>query len=211
MTRLCLVALLALVPACPEHGKGNGGDDVCFDQSTGFGEPHLRNPSDLICVAFNTTCDPSCGPCEKADGVLLPPWGACPSECDTLGETQCKAAPGCRVARDAGCTVGGNTCFTDFLGCFSISRSAPANPCFKADAETCASNAMCEAHHRQTACPSGECARPFVACTPAGQSPGHCTGQVTCDAATPSCPPGTTPGILNGCFTGACIVTSACP
>src|SRR5260221_10317224 len=47
-------------------------------------------------------------------------------------------------------------------------------------------------------------------CVPAGHDPGQCYGAVTCDAAPPACPSGTTPGVLNGCYTGYCIPTSAC-
>jgi hypothetical protein len=41
-------------------------------------------------------------------------------------------------------------------------------------------------------------------------NPGSCYGTVLCDALPPACPSGTVAGILNGCYTGYCIPTSAC-
>jgi len=219
MARRRFLALLLLVPACFwEHGKG-GGDDVCVLTGNGTDVPAiaqapLRDPGDLRCVSFGSGCDPSCGPCPEA--ALTPPipsWGFCGSPCETKGPSECAADPTCRVVKDAGCTIGGNTCLTDFLGCFPTDTQVDASiNCFQADAWDCSRNHACEAHHAQMPCPlDGECARPFATCTPAGVDPGSCTGQVTCRALPPSCPSGTTPGIANNCFTGACIATSACP
>ncbi len=39
---------------------------------------------------------------------------------------------------------------------------------------------------------------------------GTCLGDVSCPLAAPSCPLGSTPGIANGCWTGACIDNDAC-
>ena len=41
-------------------------------------------------------------------------------------------------------------------------------------------------------------------------NPGNCYGEILCDAPSPPCPSGTTPGIENGCFTGQCIPLNAC-
>ncbi len=38
-----------------------------------------------------------------------------------------------------------------------------------------------------------------------------CQTEVTCDAAAPICPEGSTAGILNGCYTGECIAKEDCP
>ena len=43
-----------------------------------------------------------------------------------------------------------------------------------------------------------------------GDGPGLCYADVTCDAPEPDCPPGTAPGIANGCFTGYCIPLDDC-
>jgi hypothetical protein len=56
------------------------------------------------------------------------------------------------------------------------------------------------------------------ACAPACVATGNigtCSGTVVCQRVSPSCPSGTTPGILNGCYSGYCIpdseCTSSCP
>ncbi|WP_428265484.1 hypothetical protein [Haliangium sp.] len=41
--------------------------------------------------------------------------------------------------------------------------------------------------------------------------PGECIGEVFCDLDTPLCEEGFTPGIANGCYTGACIAIEDCP
>jgi len=40
--------------------------------------------------------------------------------------------------------------------------------------------------------------------------PGSCDGEVSCDALPPSCPDGTVPGIVNGCWSGFCIPLADC-
>ena len=221
MRRLASFVLLVILPACFwERGKGGGGgDDVCDFPATdlpAIAPAPLRDPGTLICQSFGSGCNPDCGPCPETTPALTPPipsWGICGSPCEGLAPAQCAADATCRVVKDAGCTIGGNTCLTDFLGCFPTDTQVDKSvECFTADAWTCSRNSACEAHHAQRACPAGQdCARPFATCVPAGHDPGSCTGQVTCRAATPNCPSGTTPGIANGCFTGACIVTSTCP
>ena len=220
MARLPLVALLAVAPACLwEHGKGGGtGDDVCVQagtDTTGIALAPQRDPGDLRCVSFGGGggCDPSCGPCPAAAFTPpIPSWGFCGSPCETKGPTECAADQTCRVVRNASCTVGGGDCLTDFLGCFATDQQVDASiNCFMADAWSCSRNHACEAHHVPQGCGSAsDCARPFSTCTPVGHDPGRCTGPVTCNAVAPTCPAGTTAGIANGCFTGACIVTSTC-
>jgi hypothetical protein len=57
--------------------------------------------------------------------------------------------------------------------------------------------------------PPGQC---YPQCVPVGGGgdPGACTGQVLCNALPPACPANTTPGILNGCWTGYCIPNADC-
>jgi hypothetical protein len=69
---------------------------------------------------------------------------------------------------------------------------------------------LCASRARLVPVDHPACNRQFAVCVPEGQSPGKCSGPVTCDATGPSCPSNTTPGILNGCFTGACIPLSLC-
>ncbi|RMH41710.1 MAG: hypothetical protein D6689_10485 [Deltaproteobacteria bacterium] len=51
----------------------------------------------------------------------------------------------------------------------------------------------------------------FGYCVPDREpDPGRCDGEVLCDVPTPDCPAGTTPGILDGCYTGYCIPIEDC-
>ncbi|CAN5807604.1 hypothetical protein BH11MYX3_BH11MYX3_45000 [soil metagenome] len=221
MHRLLALGLIAVIaPGClfTEHGSGGGGDDVCVqtDGVPAIAPAPLRDPNDLTCDSFGGGCNPTCGPCpEFADLAPIPSWGVCGSSCDSLGASACASDPSCRTVKDASCTVGPNTCLTDFLGCFPTDTQ-PDNSidCFTADAWNCSRSHQCTAHHSQQPCPldgQGDCARPFATCTPIDVEPGHCTGQVICARPPPACPSGSTPGIANGCFTGACIVNAACP
>jgi hypothetical protein len=218
MTRPAIVLLvIALAPGCLfEHGSSPG-DDVCVvtEGPPALDPPPLRDPSNLTCQSFGGGCNPACGPCPDVSArAPIPSWGLCGSICDQLGVSACAAEPGCRVVKDAGCTIGSNVCLTDFLGCFPTDTSRDdLVECFGADAWTCSRSQRCEAHHLQRPCPNGasDCARPFATCTPPGVDPGDCTGQVLCAIPPPVCPAGTTPGIANGCFTRACIENDACP
>jgi hypothetical protein len=55
--------------------------------------------------------------------------------------------------------------------------------------------------------PPGSCTAQCVA-TPG--NPGTCNGPVTCQIATPACPTGTSPGAINGCWSGYCIPDGEC-
>ncbi len=217
---LALALVVALAPGCiwNEHGSGGGGDDVCVETGKPFVAPApLRDPSNLTCQSIGGGCNPACGPCPAvtADLAPIPSWGICGSSCDSLGASACGNDPSCRLVKDASCSIGTNTCLTDFLDCFPTDTSADNTiDCFTADAWTCSRSHNCSAHHTQDPCPldgTSDCPRPFATCTPVGVEPGHCTGQIICAKPAPACPSGTTPGIANGCFTGACIVNSACP
>lgn len=61
-------------------------------------------------------------------------------------------------------------------------------------------------------CPEGTmCDEDTNTCVPVLPDPPTCQGEVTCDEAPPSCPEGTNPGILDGCYTGTCIADEDCP
>jgi hypothetical protein len=232
---VCLVSLSGCFIVFPEHGNGGDDDDDCLLPPAGGGtepgggrEPSaiapLRNPNTLTCDDFGGggECRPECGPCPLGieDQALapIPSWGTCFSSCENLDETTCGARTDCRVVKDAFCAVQGD-CFTDFLGCFPtdnfIDESVDCASAF--DGETCSRNPACTAFHRQEACPlkpedpaPPQCQRDFAFCMPEGVSPGVCNAPVACDSAGPNCPSGTTAGIAEGCFTGACIPLDLC-
>ena len=168
-----------------------------------------RDPATLQCETYGGGgCDPACGPCP-----LLAPevtWGVCGSPCEALGESQCAADPACRVVKDANCAITFD-CITDYVGCFPVDTAADDTvDCFTTDAWTCSRSSACTAMHTHEVCIDGPCDRPFELCVPEGTYPGTCWETVTCDAVTPSCPPGRTPGVETGCYTGACIPLDIC-
>jgi hypothetical protein len=175
-----------------------------------------RNPQDLTCQNFGggPICDPECGPCPLGtDLAPIPSWGVCGSACELQDESSCAADPSCRVVKDARCAIDG-TCLTDFIGCFPTDQQQIADlDCKTADAQTCSESSTCTAFHRNDPCGlavDGPCPREFAMCMPEGQAPGRCFDPVSCDSVGPACGPNETPGIANGCFTGACIPQDLC-
>lgn len=220
-----LVIAASLSGGCTLFFNGDdGGDDVCAfaeDQATAASQPApLRDPGNLTCSSFGGGgCNSECGPCPAVAEVApipplppIPSWNYCGHSCEQLGQSACAADPMCRVVTDAMCTFE-TPCLTDFLGCFPVDTIPDASiACHGADAWDCSRSSACTAIHSHTVCPAGtlDCPRPFELCVPEGTSPGSCTGVVTCDAVTPSCPTQTTPGISGGCYTGACIPNHLC-
>ena len=208
-----LFALLAVLPGCFYFvGDDSGGDDCTIVERTA-GAPiataPLRNPETLTCESFGTGCDPACGPCPAL--APEPTWGQCGSPCETLGPADCAADPGCRVVTDAACEISLN-CLTNFVACFPVDRAADNTiDCFTADAWQCSRSNACTALHSNAPCPNdAECPRPFELCVREGTSPGRCHDMVTCRALPPECGSGKTPGVSNGCWTGACIPNDLC-
>jgi hypothetical protein len=188
----------------------DGGDDVCLAGAEPASLPApQRNPDTLTCESFGGGgCLPECGPCPALDLAPLPSWGFCGSTCEALSEADCTRTDGCRVVKDAACSVSGG-CATAYLGCFPTDQSTdPTLDCFTArDGFNCSRNAACTAYHRNAA--SG-LERTFAMCAPEGQAPGTCYGVVVCTRPAPACPTGTMPGIAGGCYSGACIPLDVC-
>ena len=217
MRSLALIALVVSFAGCLLFDD-RGGQSPCVSGADlgapAFEPTPLRNPENLICQSFGAPCDPSCGVCPPQAGFApTPTWGICGSSCDSLDESTCSTRPDCRIAKDARCAVFAD-CTTDFLGCLPTDSFTQSVDCFAAtDGQTCSRSSACTALHRVEPCPLGigvECSTPFAMCVPEGQSPGQCFQPVTCRAIGPNCPLDTTPGIENGCFTGACIPMDLC-
>lgn len=226
MLRFFVVAGVISLSGCLlwEHGSGGqcpvlgddappqtgGADGIAQDQ---------RNPQNLTCENFSGggECNPDCGPCPLAgDLAPIPTWGVCGSTCEGLDEGLCSTNPSCRVVKDVRCAIDGN-CLTDFLGCFPTDQQQfPGVDCTTADAQSCSESNACTAFHRNDPCGladsnvPAQCTREFAFCMPEGASPGRCFDFVACDAVGPSCPSGSMPGIINGCFSGACIPQDLC-
>lgn len=209
--------IAASLSGCLYFFDGDDNDKACpLDQPAGATAPQ-RNPDDLTCQTFGYPCDPECGPCPGVAATALAPlpsWGICGSTCEALAEDACARREDCRVVKDVACAISG-TCETDFLGCFPTDTYVePGVDCGAArDGYTCSTSPACTAFHVSEPClgdPQGECPRAFALCMPEGQSPGRCHDPVACRALPPACPSGTTPGIANSCYTGACIPVELC-
>ncbi len=192
MWRLLVLVNVIVIAGCSEQGH---------DPCTTVLVIGLRNPSDLTCEAFG-----ACG-----NGLPTPTWGSCGNQCDPLDETACAADDKCRIVRDARCAISG-TCETDFLGCLPTDDVQANVACVGADAETCSRDPACIAYHLTSdGCGlDGGCGHVFVMCMPADVSSGRCFDPVTCADAPPACASGKTPGVADGCYTGACIPTGLC-
>ena len=204
---------------------GRGGDDDCLvpagdPRPEALSEPApLRNPETLTCDSFGGGCRPECGPCPLGEGeprepqAPIPSWGLCGGTCDALDETACSANAGCRVVKDIRCSIEGN-CLTDFLGCFPTDQFVDASvACAEApDGQTCSRNPACTAFHREGSAlrTSPQQLREFVLCMTEGSAPGRCFDQAACDALPPPCPPDSRPGVIDGCWSGACIPVELC-
>ncbi|MGN6109420.1 MAG: hypothetical protein ACTHU0_30210 [Kofleriaceae bacterium] len=212
---LWLVALSLAGSGCVLVFDGDdGGDDtMCGGEGPPIASLELRDPGDLVCRAFGQPCDSRCGPCPAATADLapIPTWGVCGSTCEGLAENECARSPECRVIKDAACGLT-HTCLVDFLGCFPVDTATEPNVnCFAArDGWSCSRSSACTAFHRNDASGPND-PREFAMCAPEGRSPGLCAGPVLCDGPAPSCPAGTTPGIADNCYTGACIPLDLCP
>jgi hypothetical protein len=219
-----IVATLALVPACQLYftGDDTGDDDPC---DTPVPQPsysqRLVNPETLACETFSQpTCNEQCAPCaaEGAGAIYLPPWGACSSPCIGMSESACMADDQCRVARSYGDYYRHSAGVDDFMGCYPLD-TGPApdlERCEGLGAEQCATQSDCTALYDGA---PGQCnafapeqciGAQFRECiTETRTDPGECY-PAACRQATPACPGGTTPGVANSCYTGACIPNAFC-
>jgi hypothetical protein len=77
------------------------------------------------------------------------------------------------------------------------------------DSGQCVGSTVCG---EDGSCPEGtECDEDRNTCEPVEPDQATCQGEVLCDEAPPTCPEGTNPGIVNGCYNGECIADADCP
>jgi hypothetical protein len=125
------------------------------------------------------------------------------SPCLGLDETACAGHALCYVARDATKFYTGAT--DSFLGCFPTTMySSSSLACAQRQAAECPYGGMCAGLYNMTA---GES---FSECIDASQIAGSCSEVATCTTPPPACPADRTPGVANGCYTGACIPNALC-
>ncbi|HEY4180239.1 MAG TPA: hypothetical protein VGM90_25525 [Kofleriaceae bacterium] len=228
-------ALIGLT-GCTLYFDHKGDDTTGDDQPPPCGgvttTPLIRlvNPETLACQDFSggDPCAGSCGPCSGATSAI-PPWGSCLSECIGMSESACASDPACYVAKESNKYYGNGGVdpqhrVDDFLGCYPVSTGGVADTvsCNFLDALSCTSDNGCTAIYdapygtgcgglktvTPEQCPGAE----FVACVNEGvQDPGVCTnGTVSCNSSPPLCPQNQSPGIVNGCWSGACIPQQYC-
>lgn len=226
---------LSLLAGCTLYFGDDTGDDIvdppCQSGENGLIAQSVRlvNPETLACQTFNgNPCDGTCGPCaELALPPELPPWGECASECIGLSEATCMTASACRITRRADYyygNAGGTPTGDDYLGCYPLSDLAPppGAVCKSLDALQCSANPACTGiYDAPDGVPCGNFKLPeqcpgaqFQGCVAETTTdPGECYQDlaVTCDAAPPVCPSGSTPGVLNACYSGVCIPREYCP
>ncbi len=231
---LAAVFLLSAASACSFYSD----DDDCQyggAQADGEGaaqyDPGQRNPDTGVCEYFGGGgggggCGDPCNPCTDVptgeDRAPAPTWGFCESQCTGLDEATCTAASGCRAIYTSNCID--RDCIDEplYVDCWSTDMQGPiqGGGCEGLDAYTCSMHDDCSAVHYPACDQAGDAepapvpcgAGPFGYCASEGDpiDPGNCYEPVTCDAATPDCPDGTTPGIKNGCYTGYCIPLDQC-
>ncbi len=162
-------------------------DDCSMYYGYGDGIP----PNALVAPTFNR-----CGPEPTTQGcsaVDCGPGSHCEDQCYPCDGKTGPCAPQCSPV-----------CVPDEPSC-NLIDCAPGYTCI----ETCTGMDPTSGGDGG-AIPPSQC---YAQCVPdggGGGDPGSCTGFVACDALPPACPVNTTPGLLNGCWTGYCIPNSAC-
>lgn len=148
---LRLAILLALTPACTIYFGDD--DDSCFAYDDYF-DVGLRNPQTGACESYGGGGG-GCGGDVYPAGAAEEPvdWGQCPSECETLTETECWAAERCRAvylqeecARDQNGDQFCESAPVSFMGCWAIAPSGPAAErvaCESLDAYECSRHNDC--------------------------------------------------------------------
>ena len=232
--RLALAAALLLSAAsgCVFYSDDDdcqyGGGVQTDGEGAAYYDPGLRNPETGQCEFFGGGggggCGDPCTPCEDVptgeDRAPLPTWGYCESQCTGLGEAACVDTSGCRAIYTSSCIDQDCADVPVYVDCWSTDMQGPiqGGGCEGLDAFSCSLHDDCAAVHYSSCGGAADQADPacvaanFGYCTPEGQTgdPGNCYEPVTCDAAEPACPEGTTPGIKDGCYTGFCIPLDQC-
>jgi hypothetical protein len=182
LTLLIATTALGTLAGCELYfgGHGDGGGTWTYCGSDGYYQ----------CDGDNCTwVSPTCPDQGSGSGI------GSGSGYDCSSNTDCAA--GCYCSDNSTCEEGGfctadADCGTGFH-CNTDRSSCEPNP------PGCTQDSDCnQAGGQFCDVPTGTCTQ------------GSCAGDITCNIAKPTCPTGSTPLIYDGCYTGACFVTSQC-
>jgi hypothetical protein len=226
MTRLHAIAALATLTLSGCH--------LWFNNCEQHGAPDidaigLLNPFTGQCEWQGGGGGGVCGDYGGGDMAAPEPvdWAMCYGACTDLGEEACLAADGCRAAYVSDCPELADCDDTSyaFVACWAVAPSGPVQggECYGLDAYDCSRRDDCVARHH----PYDRCANGSMDCAPGMIEPGRagyfeycapepaadrgtCYGEVFCDSLPPECPADAVPGVIEGCWSGACIPVAEC-
>ena len=198
MRRIAVVALLWLGGCLYTHNSKCEQEGYPPDEELG-----LWNPTLLYCDYFYVPgCDEDCGVCAPLPDDV-PTWAECGGPCFGIDEERCAITPGCRIARLRSLYYFQFDAPPAFRGCHPVDTvAAEPVPCRGLLPLECSRYDYC-AYLLDSELEGGEC-------VPEDQIAGRCFDSVTCADPPPTCPADTTPGALDGCYTGSCIPNEYC-
>nr|HEX4316503.1 hypothetical protein [Kofleriaceae bacterium] len=221
-------------------GGGGGGDDQCYNDppaggglSGGGAAAFQLDPDTGACVQMQTYSCPCGEACAVPAQIIT---GECDGPCANLDENDCLATAGCHAAYVGAWTPAGSTVNT-FNACWDI-QPAPVQDqsCSGLDAYSCSFADSCvsvlmngeftacqDEPGVMDACAGIDCGSGYTcgvscdaegtcapACVANGQVGSCDASSVKCNMAPPSCEAGTTPGVLDACWSGYCIPNDEC-
>ena len=210
-------------------------DYGCYPDGTDPGGTGWECDNDYDCAA-GCYCDPDTGTCQEGgfctnddecpEGYECDDRSSCvpsdpddecteDSQCETgsfCDESTGQCVPSTECTNDEQCPDG-QTCDEERGTCIPApcdeNSDCPTGSYCDLGSGQCVDSSACGPEGE---CPDGmECDSETNTCVPDLPDPATCQGEVTCDEAPPSCPEGTNPGIVNGCYNGECIADEDCP
>lgn len=185
---LPLFALLEVAPACGESRTLDGGGDVtASSQGTGTTTPGDAEDGGEASASASSTAGDGDDSETSSSGSSS---GSSDSSSDSGGSGP---GPDADCLSDEDCQL-----FDDCCGCMPLHVDDPIPPGCPSDCD----QAYCAGFGVTAAvCAGGVCDYARATCDPLA---------ATCDGIPPSCPPGTTPGIVGECFNGLCVPLDLC-
>lgn len=211
--------LLLLDPATGECVPFDIGP-ICDPDTCTCVQPAIAFPSWAPCNSYCNGLDeyacmstPGCRATYHPDGFYYDCYatdqtGPIQGECEGLDAWECSRHDDCVAIHDGAYYIAESqplplgwfvSCDDEPVGCTADDQCAPGQRCNAEEVcvlpPGCVGNPVCD---------------PVCGgfCVP--DERGACFGEVFCDVAEPVCPPGTTPGVSDGCYTFECIPLAEC-